>query len=68
MQKPTIGRIVHYYPANETTPQAAIVIEVYSDSCVKLQRCNSGGTWCTSSSVVFNEDPGFERWVWPPKA
>ncbi len=38
--KPTVGRIVHYYPTNPTgealAPLAAIVVAVWSDSCVNL--------------------------------
>lgn len=68
-QKPSIGRIVHYYPNGDTTPQAALVIAVDSDEVVKVQACNAGGTWNTRTSVPFDETPGAtrERWCWPPR-
>jgi hypothetical protein len=68
-QKPSIGRIVHYFPNGETAPQAAIVIAVDSDEVVKLQVCNAGGTWNTRPNVPFDDAPGAtrERWCWPPR-
>lgn len=71
MQKPTVGRIVHFHPGKDTQPEAALVIAVYSDTTVKLQVCNAGGTWSTRDSVSFVENAGAAEsaaWTWPPRA
>lgn len=47
--KPTVGRIVHYYPGPddpqlvEEAPLAAIVAKVWSDTCVNLTIFNPNG-------------------------
>lgn len=68
--KPSIGRIVHFYANGSTTPEAAWVIAVWSDTCVNLDCCNSGGTHHSESSVTEGEpsDTSRSRWCWPPRA
>lgn len=67
--KPSIGRIVHFYAHGETSPQAAIVVAVWSDTCVNLVAFNGGGTSSTQSSVLEGEaaDTTRSRWCWPPR-
>lgn len=46
MIKPTVGRIVHYWPATgqkESQPYAAIIVCVWSDTCVNLAVFNRSG-------------------------
>jgi hypothetical protein len=70
VQKPTVGRIVHFFPAGSENPEAALVIAVHSDTNVNLSVCNSGGTWSTKTSVSGNgaEVVGSERWAWPARS
>lgn len=76
--KPTIGRIVHYYPHSQDTgsfpytpgePVAAIITQVHSDECVNLRLFvdgqAQGETWITS--VVYDEGQGEFSWSWPPR-
>lgn len=35
-QKPSVGRIVHFFEDVGSEPQAAIITEVFSDDCVNL--------------------------------
>lgn len=59
MIKPTIGRVVWYYPGpNEPpygapgdTPMAAIVCDVHSDRLVNLSVCDRSGHWHPRTSV-----------------
>ena len=46
MIKPTVGRVLWYYPhgGNEGPPLAAIVTCVWSDTCVNLAIFNASGT------------------------
>jgi hypothetical protein len=44
MIKPTPGRVVWYYEAGLTTPQAAIVAFVHSDTMVNLTAFDYNGT------------------------
>lgn len=63
LQKPSIGRIVHFN--NAGIPNAAIIIAVHSDTCVSLSACNSSGTWSSHTSLELGDAPG--SWCWPPK-
>lgn len=80
MQKPSIGRIVHYHYENtEGNPSslhhaAAMVIEVHSDSCVTLEVMFSpwAPTHETSlgrirTSVLIAEQPTNRQCTWPPR-
>jgi hypothetical protein len=52
--KPTVGRIVHYYPNEDARePLAAIVTHVCGDGCVNLAVFHaSGGVLCPSPRWV----------------
>lgn len=68
MQAPSIGRIVHFFAAGSTAPEAAIVIAVWSDTCVSVSAVNSGGTWHCETSVLLDDgETGRARWAWPPR-
>jgi hypothetical protein len=45
--KPTVGRVVHYYPPGRTTdkqPQSALIAHVWSDTCVNLAIFDDNGS------------------------
>lgn len=68
-QKPSIGRIVHFFASGSKEPQAGLVIAVWSDTCVNLSVCNAGGTWFSKSSIslgAMDADNG-DRWAWPAR-
>jgi desulfoferrodoxin (superoxide reductase-like protein) len=66
--KPTVGRIVHFYEAPGAEPEAAIVIKVWSDTCVNLIKCNEHGTWTSkSSSVLMTPGHVGSGWSWPAR-
>ncbi len=49
MIKPTVGRVVWYYPPGrkpDEQPQAAIVAHVWSDTCVNLAIFDDNGQPC----------------------
>lgn len=62
MIKPTIGRVVWFWPglANEGQPQAAIVAHVWSDTCVNLAVFDANGNASGRTSVLLHQD-GNER-------
>lgn len=73
MIKPTIGRIVWYWPTTpDTQPRAAIVTRVWSDTCVNLAIFDPNGNAMSNppTSVLLlqegNERPsggGFCEWM-----
>lgn len=63
MQKPTLGRIVHYNNAGTIEP--GLIVAVHNDECVSLVTWNSGGTSSSRSSVAMGEGEG--RWNWPAR-
>lgn len=74
-QKPSIGRIVHFYPntgadvsmdeaARRQTAQAAIITRVFSDECVNLAVFGDMGTLIQTSVL---QGVGGYRWDWPPR-
>lgn len=84
--KPTIGRIVIYRldaldkaklkelgqdnPNNGADEAPAIVVRVWSDTCVNLKVCIDGPTdlWITSAAIESSTDSVKERrWLWPPR-
>lgn len=68
-QKPSIGRIVHFYASKDADPQAALVTHVWSDTCVNLVAWNAGGTKTDGSSVLERSDETIgSSWCWPPRA
>jgi hypothetical protein len=80
MQKPSIGRIVHYQPTleereawatsgNSIGPDEvlpAIVVAVWSDDCVNLRVFLDGEESPWSTSRTLGEGPG--EWRWPARA
>lgn len=73
-QKPSIGRIVHFYPGTgdlqmdeagrRQTAQAAIITRVFSDECVNLNVFTDMGV-VIQTSVLRGVD-GY-RWDWPAR-
>lgn len=71
--KPTIGRIVHFVNAPGTNPIAAILVAVWSDTCVNLRLFQDGSNtqptqfseWQTSITFDDSETPVARTWHWP---
>ena len=64
MIKPTIGRVVWYYPPGGPVaqPQAAIVVWVWSDTCVNLAVFDVNGVATNQTSVfLYQNEPNSER-------
>ena len=78
MTKPTVGRVLHYYPAKSDPggiapggPLAAIVSWVWGDTCVNLCVIGSDGRTFARTSVPLAQDgeamPDAGGYcVWPP--
>lgn len=70
-QKPSVGRVVHYKPFDTDPPRnnaevlPAVIVRVWSDTCVNLRVLNDQvyDFWRTSST--FGNDAG--QWNWPPR-
>lgn len=61
MIKPTIGRVVWYHPSGSTAeeqPQAAIVVYVWSDTCVNLTTFDPNGHPYAQTSVFLWQGEG----------
>jgi len=68
MQKPSIGRIVHYRNAAGIGPLAAIITCVYSDACVNLTVFRDGALMDTDTSIPLRDaDNGEWGCWWPPR-
>lgn len=78
MQKPTVGRIVHYFPGSADSlyvqgkPLAALITSVWSDTCVNLAVFHAnGGTPYSKTSVFLQQDglaaPSEIYAAWPPR-
>lgn len=84
--KPTIGRIVQFvqkkpagYPEGSLVTLPAIIVAVWSDTCVNLQVFTDGSNsesdgcaqlsakWVTSVTLDESENPQPRTWHWPPK-
>lgn len=71
-QKPSVGRIVHYQsygtPNGEykSKPIAAVITEVFSDTCVNLFVMNPSGLFF-NQSVVRSDEPKAGHWNFPPR-
>lgn len=65
MNKPTNGRIVHYFPRRDqidfdrTQPKAAIIVHVHSPECVNLSVFTQSGHSLAHSSVKLLPDGSF---------
>ncbi len=67
MQKPSIGRIVHYDYNGSIIP--AIITKVFSDTVVNLRAFeDSTGSplWFTSVKILEGETSSLGLWFWPP--
>lgn len=68
MQKPSLGRIVHYRAPGENEVSAAIITHVFSDNSVNLAIFEDGGQMDGDTSVpLYEEDPGEWGCWWPPR-
>jgi hypothetical protein len=59
--KPTIGRVVWYWPTNRTQPEqphAAIIAHVWRDDLVNLAYFDSNGIARHATSVVLRQGEG----------
>lgn len=78
--KPTVGRIVHYYPRAwqreawnlaPGAPVPAIITAVWDDACVNLHVLPDGsGTYWETSVPRFELSEGGDKefaWDWPPR-
>ena len=80
--QPTIGRIVHYTfptdaalginePAGQSRTVPAIIVQVFSDTCVNLQVFPDGDRellWLTSRCYREGAQPEGDYWEWPTKS
>lgn len=76
VQKPSIGRIVHYY-CDIDRPLAAVIIDtIEEDDCLASDVHVNLHVFNRSSrhdgqvdNVPFSADPtpGIDRWCWPPR-
>jgi hypothetical protein len=67
--RPSVGRIVHYYPEDDSKPMAAIVNQT-SDvdlTVVGLTLFDPRGDVRSKLNVAFSESPKGSHWNWPPK-
>jgi len=66
--KPSVGRIVHYFPQPDSEPAAAIITRVWSDTCVNLHvfsdGCDQPNEDLTSISLAQDPDRPCV-WKWP---
>lgn len=73
--KPTIGRIVHFVLDPTKSPIAAIIVAVWTDTCVNLRIFQDGSNtqpnqwdeWQTSKTFDDSVTPASGTWHWPPK-
>ena len=65
----TIGRIVHFIERAGAEPLPAIVVKVWSDTCINLHIFPD--VPCKSPHLVtsvVNFEGAEPRWMWPPRA
>lgn len=78
VQKPSVGRIVHYRPAfddkmnseTKSQPYPAIITHVWGDECVNLSVFQDGSYPLAGSSLAqtsVSKGEGDRSWSWPPR-
>lgn len=72
VQKPSVGRIVHYSPPDEVAdrkqPRAAVITHVWSETCINLYVFPDGSyplDDINPTSVTLGTGP--RTWCWPPR-
>ena len=71
-QKPTIGRIVHFYPKQECiTPEtmekyASIISQVNENGTVELMTVGPNSIYF-QHGISFSSSPKHGHWSWPPR-
>lgn len=72
--KPSIGRIVHYHPgpndpegvqSNHSPALPAVIVRVFSDTCVNLRILCDGPDVAWKTSVCQGD--GEYQWSWPER-
>ena len=66
-QKPSIGRIVHYYDSPHGDCLAAIITAVHTDEIVSLTAFMQGGATVGFTSVMQDKIGTLSSWSWPPR-
>ena len=68
MQKPTVGRQVHFHFAGDDTPLAATICRVSSPTMVNLMVVRGDGSTFGQENVELMENRGIGKCcVWPPR-
>lgn len=72
MQKPSVGRIVHYFERNNPdVPYAAIVVDVHEDGSPDLRIFNHGAGPTDDALATHvdhrDSDQGSGFWDWPAR-
>lgn len=73
-KQPSVGRIVHYHVGAFDGPEMrhnhteeedlpAVIVRVWSDTCVNLKVFTDGPTDVWKTSVLLGDKPG--EWGWP---
>jgi hypothetical protein len=70
MIKPTVGRIVWFYPVRDSAEQAAIITKVWNDRVVNLSVWNEDGSTFPAPSIMLvqegEERPYHQYCAWMP--
>lgn len=71
-QKPSVGRIVHFYMTPVVRPLPAMIQRVWSDTCVNLTVFADDGSTFLATSIdlamsIEGDTSGRKAWVWPPR-
>lgn len=68
MQKPSLGRIVHFRPGENIDPGAAMITRVHTDTCVNLIVFEDGRDPRSVTSVTLRDEDNNEWGCWwPPR-
>lgn len=68
MIKPSIGRVVWYFPNGKKDrdagiqPMAALVAYVHSDTCINIGYFDQSGVARSQTSVQLEQEPGDSDW------